>query len=550
MNSATRPRHDDLDRWQRYREAIEQIGDAYFVLSRDRVFVEVNEQLCALLGRPREELLGRSPLELVTAESAARMRGMLASIETTERRQVRYDIVRPDGTTVPVAVRALTYRGADGEVESALGFVTDMSEIVAAHQSLAGSERELRAILDNMQDTYYRTDLDGVIVRASRSAERLLGYPLEELIGRRLADLYADPAERATFLAALEASGGSVEQIECRLRRRDGREILVSTSAHYYRDASGRVAGVEGTTRDITELTRSREELRLAAQVFSAAADPIVITDAELRVVSANPAFEALTGFAAKRCVGSSLFDLASGAGTQGFAEPLLAELDAGGAWSGEVLARRADGGGFPSWMSASAVRDGAGQRSHCVVLFSDLTERKATQARMEFLAQHDPLTLLPNRLLFRDRLEQAIARTARSGRGLALLFIDLDNFKTVNDSWGHQVGDYVLRTLAQRLSAAVRDTDTVCRYGGDEFAIVLPELAVPDKVTEVAHKLRARVAEPIRVEEREFRVTCTIGVALYPEDGRSADELLARADAAMYGGKSAGRDTLRRFAG
>ena len=550
MASTPDLRDSDRDRWRRYGEAIGQIGEGYFVLSRARVFAEVNDQLCAMMGRARDALLGRSPLEFVTAESAARMRETIAQIDTTERRTVRYDIVRPDGAIVPVIVRSLTHRGARGEAESSLGFVTDLSEIVEAQQMLATSERDLRAILDNMQDTYYRTDLDGVIVRGSKSAEQLLGYRLEEVIGMRLADLYANPADRAAFLEALDQNGGSIEQFECHLRRRDGREIWVSTSAHYYCDEQGRRAGVEGTTRDITELRRTREELRLAAQVFGAAAEAIIVVNADLQVVSANPAFQELTGFPPDRFASLSLFDLACTASGKGFTDTFVETLQAQGAWSGEVLARRADGSSFPSWMSAAVVRGEAGQRRQCVVLLSDLTERKATQARMEFLAHHDPLTQLPNRLLFRDRVEQAIARAGRSGRFFALLFIDLDDFKVVNDSCGHQAGDQALRATAERLLAAVRDTDTVCRYGGDEFAVILADLAAPDDVVEITNNLRDQVATPIRFQDHVFRLTCSIGVALYPDDGRDCDVLLGNADAAMYGGKSAGRDTLRRFAG
>jgi diguanylate cyclase (GGDEF)-like protein len=183
------------------------------------------------------------------------------------------------------------------------------------------------------------------------------------------------------------------------------------------------------------------------------------------------------------------------------------------------------------------------GELTHCVAMFSDITERKATQARMAFLAHHDPLTQLPNRALLRDRVEQAISRAARSGCTLALLFVDLDDFKSINDSFGHQVGDQLLREIAARLAVCVRDTDTVSRYGGDEFVIALPDLHDTAIVDRVARCISEQVAAPLQANGAAVRVTCSIGVAQYPRDGRDCDALVQRADASMYAAKRAGRE-------
>jgi diguanylate cyclase (GGDEF)-like protein/PAS domain S-box-containing protein len=522
----------------RYRDAIVQVGDGFFVLNAQMRLTEVNAALCRMFDRPEADFIGRGPLEFITEAGRPLMRQMMESIATTEQRRTRYEGIRSDGSTFPILVRAVTHRDRNGAVESSVGFVTDLSEIVQAEQAIAASQKELTAILDNMQDTYYRTDASGLVLRASKSLQRLLGYVESEVVGKSLASFYYEPEERAVFLAALQANGGSVAHFETRLRHRDGHEVRVSTNAHFVIDAAGKVTGVEGTARDITDLHRAREELRLAAQVFSAATEAILITDPELAIISVNPAFADLLGFAPYEAVGRPLLAFAMVEGGNGGERDLRNAMQTRGQWSGEVWSRRRNGNGFPCWLSLSTVRSDKGVPSQCVAILSDITERKATQARFEFLAHHDPLTLLPNRLLLRDRVEQSISRAARSQNRLALLFIDLDDFKHVNDDYGHQTGDAVLREVARRLLGCVRNTDTVCRHGGDEFVIALTDLTDPTYLPEIARKLRHELQLPMRLQGGEVRISCSVGVAVYPQDGLDHDALLAHADASMYSAK------------
>lgn len=526
--------------WDHYRDATDCVGDGFFVLGPALQLVEVNLTLCQMFGRRPQELIGRSPLEFIAESSRSRIRGLIQRVGDTDVQQSVCEGVRGDGTIFPILVRTVIHRNRRGDRESLVGFVTDLTEIVQAEQALAASERELRAILDNMQDTYFRTNASGAIVRASRSMQRLLGYAPEEVIGRNLEEFYFAPEGRAKFLADLKANGGAVVNHEVRLRHRLGHEVWVSANVHFYQDEQGRIAGVEGTARDITDLRRAREELRLAAHVFRAASEAIVVTDSQLVVLSVNPAFVEIFGVVAEQAAGRSLFSFVAVQGEAAGAEAVRLALATRGQWSGEVWSRRHDGSVFPCWLSLSAVRDDGGAVAHAVAIMSDMTERKASMARIEFLAHHDPLTTLPNRLLLRDRVEQAISRCARAGTMVALLFIDLDSFKRVNDTLGHATGDLVLREVARRLASAVRDTDTVSRYGGDEFVVVLTDLSDAMRVPEIAQKLVQAVQAPIRLPAGEIFVRCSVGASLYPFDGGDFETLLQRADTAMYVAKRA----------
>ncbi|WP_334156828.1 bifunctional diguanylate cyclase/phosphodiesterase [Oryzomicrobium sp.] len=296
------------------------------------------------------------------------------------------------------------------------------------------------------------------------------------------------------------------------------------------------------------QLTENAQQLRLAAQVFESGNEGIVITDARNRILTVNRAFTAITGYRVDEVVGRNPSMFSSGRHPPEFYNTLWRELNETGTWSGEIWNRRKDGSLFPEWLNISAVRDDAGTVTHYIAAFSDITERKAAEAQVRHMAEYDALTNLPNRVLLLDRLGQSIAAAQRAGTGMALLFIDLDRFKNINDSLGHAVGDQVLCLVGERLSATVRASDTVSRLGGDEFVVLLPNLDVPDRAASVAEKLLVALSQPLAVGAHELAVTPSIGIAVYPEDGDDGPTLLKNADAAMYSAKENGRNNYQFF--
>jgi diguanylate cyclase (GGDEF)-like protein/PAS domain S-box-containing protein len=675
------PKHDDKipGDAQFFRFVVDNAVDGFFMIDERRRFIGANAALCRMFGLERGEILGLSPLDVVAPESHPELIRQMQSIESTEHRHYRVFGRRKDGSTFPMLLNNTSFKDAGGAVVGAFGFVTDLTSLVEAEHAVAASERELQRILDHMQDTYYRTDASGRIMRASQSVMKLLGVTPEEIQGRPLADFYFEPQDRDDFVERMAASNGALTGYESRLRHQDGHEVWVLTNAQYLRDASGGIIGVEGTTRDntehrrmvealrcsearltgliealpdavflkdsdgrwqvvnsaglqlfrlmgedwlgkdsqqiaamrpdltkemlqcrvsdqaawqaqgatrdeervldgegqerhweflklpmfnpdgsrralvvvardLTEQRRVEENLRLAAQVFENSGEAITIMDAQKRVVSINRAFSEMTGYPPEEILGRKPAMLASDLHDAEFYQRLWHGLRESGYWQGEIWNRRKTGEVYPEWLGISMLRGADGAVTHYVAISSDISERKASEARIEFLAHHDPLTDLPNRLLLRDRLERAIVQGERAGTRVALLFIDLDRFKTVNDSLGHPVGDRLLREAAQRLRNCVRDMDTVSRQGGDEFLVVLTDMKDSDAVTQVAEHILAAMAVPFSLDGHDVAISCSVGVAVCPEDGRDFDELLKKSDIAMYHAKEAGRNAFRYY--
>ncbi len=296
------------------------------------------------------------------------------------------------------------------------------------------------------------------------------------------------------------------------------------------------------------ELERTADELKLSAQVFESASEGAMISDADNRIMAVNPAFTRITGYPEAEVLGKTPALLASGRHSPAFFERMWQTLQEQGRWQGEVWNRRRSGEIYPQWLSISLVRDEAGAVRNHVAMLTDMTERKEAEDQLRYLSDFDPLTDLPNRRLLRDRTIQAIARARRRHEQAALLIIDLDRFKNINDSLGHGSGDTVLKIIASRLSEQARDSDTISRLGGDEFVILLPDLDEQADLSGLASRYLQLIAEPLQVEDHTMVTTASIGLALYPGDGEDFDTLLKNADTALYHAKGQGRNNFQFF--
>ncbi|MDR3440920.1 EAL domain-containing protein [Telmatospirillum sp.] len=298
---------------------------------------------------------------------------------------------------------------------------------------------------------------------------------------------------------------------------------------------------------------RDAESQMLAGTIFASSAEAIMVCDETNKIVTVNPAFTRITGYEAAEVVGNNPRILHSGLHDPSFYTALWTRLLADGHWQGEIWNRRKNGDIYPEWLSISVVRDETGEISKFVGISSDITIRKAAEEQIKELAFYDPLTRLPNRRLLLDRLKQALAASVRSKREGALLFIDLDNFKMLNDTFGHAEGDLLLQQVSERLARCVREGDTVARLGGDEFMVMLEDLSeIPDEaaaqIKSVGEKILATLTPPYQLPPHEHRCTASIGAALFGEHHASIDDLMKQADIAMYQAKSSGRNTLRFF--
>ena len=288
------------------------------------------------------------------------------------------------------------------------------------------------------------------------------------------------------------------------------------------------------------------QELRLSRLVFEAAGEGMLVTDAQGLILAVNPAFCEISGYREDEVLGQTPGLLNSGQQDAEFYRTMWESLRAIGRWSGEIVNRRKNGELYPEWLSIVAVEDTARRATRYVGLFSDITERKREEDRIRRLAHYDVLTNLPNRILFADHLKRAVARMSRSGGKLAVLYLDLDRFKPVNDLYGHDTGDLVLAEAARRMTACMRTGDTVSRRGGDEFVALLEAGDAKNSAAMVSRKLIQAVSLPYEINNQHLMIGASIGVSIYPDDGDSADALLAAADSALYSAKEEGRGDFR----
>jgi len=393
------------------------------------------------------------------------------------------------------------------------------------------------------------------LVWVNEAFSRLTGYRLGEALGHSMAGLLqSQPTEQAALArlqTAVQAGRGARAQVLN--RRKDGRELWLDIDMQPLRDSAGAAEGFVAVAADVTERRRAQADLRIAAIAFDSL-EAIAITDAAQSILRVNPAFTRITGYSAAEAHGRVVGRLLrSGRHEPAFYEAMWRQLSAERHWQGEVWNRRKNGQVYPEWLSITAVTDEDGAVANYVAVFTDITQKKLADETIHNLAFYDALTELPNRRLMRDRLGQVQASSVRHLRPAAVLFIDLDHFKELNDTRGHDVGDRLLVEVARRLQATVRVNDTVARQGGDEFVVILPDLSeTPEQAAvdaeTVAEKVRAVLTRPYALDEHEWHSTASIGISMLYGNEVSLDEILKRADIAMYEAKRSGRNAIRFF--
>jgi len=420
-----------------------------------------------------------------------------------------------------------------------------------AEQTLTASEGYQRAIFNATPDAMLISDKQGIITQANRQAELMLGYKRGELVGQSIEILVPEsfrlkhPALHARYVAAPVARPLGVGRT-VQAQRKDGSCFDVDISVSPIKTEQGLFFA--SALRDVTLRKQADAHLRVAAIAFESN-EPMVITDADNIILQVNRAFTESTGYSKEEAVGQKIGLLKSGRHGAAFYAAMWETIKNTGTWQGEIWDRRKNGEIYPKWLIISVVKGDDGAITHYVGTHIDITERKAAEEQIKQLAFYDPLTQLPNRRLLQERLKHGIDVERRDGKQLALLMLDLDRFKSVNDSLGHLAGDELLQQVAARIAGRLRDVDMVARLGGDEFIVLLEDIAHPEDAARVAEEIIADLSKSFGVEQGEdIQISASIGISLYPQHGGTPALLMDHADAALYQAKDAGRGCFAYF--
>ena len=540
---------DSRDRLQALIHAMPDIG---FILDEQGRYLDIiggsSDQYSSTEG-----LVGRRLSEVLPAQHAERfMQVIRTTLDVNRMQTLEYSLSVDDVQGTPDSApfgpqwfeaRVVPLHAFGSEHPAVLWLAFNITNRKRMEASLREREAAFQALVENSPDVIARLDRELRVLYMNSVAERYTGIPAQALTGRRRPDIAQDPALAAELEQRLLQvfEDGRMHMFDFRVRAPDGQLLFFECRAIPEPSEDGSIATILVLEREITRRKRSEQQLRLAASVFQHTSEAMLVSDAHRRVVRCNPAYSELTGYQPADLIGRPSPLLTSTQLEGQLDDAAWQHLQDHGRWQGEMLARRRDGDPFPAWVTVTAIRDEAGTISHYLVTLADISNRKRQEEQLRHDATHDALTGLPNRTLLMDRLAVATAQARRNQQQLAVLFIDLDGFKPVNDELGHRVGDMVLQQLARRLQAEVRETDTVARLGGDEFVVVLTPPVDHAAASAVASDMLSQLPEPITVNGHRCSVGASIGISQFPHDGDDPDSLITAADAAMYQAKMQG---------
>lgn len=532
--------------------ALKHVKELVFLVDEGGYFKFVNDEACRVLGYTREELLyGMSVPDISTSMTKEKLKDHWQHLKGCGTITFEDSQRNKDGRVLPVEINA-NYFEFDGQFFT-MRLVRDISERKRLEKNLVAREQESRTLIENSPDTIARYDGECRRIYVNPAFVAMVDGGIDELLGKKPSE-YPGGLNAEIYETKIKEvfTTGKNAQFELQWAGKDGGEFCSHIRLTVERDLSGAITSVLGVGRDISDRKHAEHELRIAATAFEAQ-EGMTITDADGTILRVNSAFTNITGYTADEIIGKNPRLLKSGRHDEAFYAAMWQSITNTGVWKGEIWNKRKNGEIYPERLSITAVKSVDGIVTNYVATFTDIAEIIATVDEIKHLAFFDPLTKLPNRRLLFDRLQQAMASSARTGNENALLFIDLDNFKTLNDTLGHDIGDLLLKQVAQRLSSCVRGGDTVARLGGDEFVVMLEDLneyilGAAGQVESVGKKILESIRKPYQIDTHECFSSPSIGITLFKGLEYGLEELLKQADIAMYQAKKDGRNTLRFF--
>ncbi|MDK2124306.1 bifunctional diguanylate cyclase/phosphodiesterase [Parachitinimonas caeni] len=545
---------DVTDRLQAQKEAtlaaavFDNANEGFVVMDRQGIVLTTNHAALHMLDVSKVEIVGAPGQALKASTGETRCEDMMIEAARTGRWHGECQLQRRDGGLLPVDVSLSSIRDEAGDVSHFVAMLTDISGRRETEHQLEATESKFKAFVELSLAGIYVVQ-DGILVYGNPRLAEILGYTQEQLIGTPVRDVTSPEDLPKLTENHRRRLAGEVESVRYvyRAQRRDG--SLVDVEAHgrvfQYNDRPA----VIGILIDVSDQLAAERQLRLSAKVFENASEGILITDADTRIIAVNAAFTRITGYSEQETLGTVSRMFNPKGDRREINRIMFEELNESSHWQGEMVDRRKSGELYPVWLSISAVRDASGRITNFVGVFTDYTSRKEAEERLYYLANHDPLTSLPNRTALNESLIHSVNQARKLGEKLAVLFIDLDRFKAINDTLGHAAGDHLLQTAASRLRACLSDEDTVGRLGGDEFTVVLETIGDPNAAAFVAQRILDQMGKPFTIDGHEMFVTCSIGISLYPNDGQEAQTLLKNADIAMYRAKECGKNNYQFFA-
>ena len=537
------------------KELFDEAPDAVLIVDQKGNIQRVNSKATELLGYQYEQLTSMKVEDLLPdrfRQSHVHQREHSFDKPKQLRldRQADFVALKQDRSEVPVDI-SIGYTKKNDEFQ-AITTLRDVSERKKFETTLKHNEKMLKKAQSIAHFGSWEWEIESNQLTWSDEIYKIFGLDAIQFgasYDRFVSSIHPDDRDAVVNAVNEAVVYDRPYNIEHRIVRPNGEVRFVQERGDVFRNDAGEAEYMIGTMLDITSQKLTEQELRLADNVFNHTAEGILVSDVENRILRVNQAFSSITGYSEEEAIGRRPNEILSSKkqGLEFYAYMWFA-LFSRGNWEGEIWDRRKDGTVFPSWHNINAIKDDQDNIIQFTSIFSDITEKKQAEERIQNLAQYDQLTQLPNRMLFNDRLVQAMSRSKRSKELMGLMFIDLDGFKVVNDSLGHQAGDLLLQKVAQKLSSCVRDQDTVARLGGDEFTIILENLSHTEDAALVANKVLKSLSAKIQIGEDDAQIGASIGISLFPDDGVNPELIIKRADIAMYQAKKNGKNQYQYY--